>query len=240
MSIKEHDSALLGAYVLGALDEQEVRDVDEHVASCERCRDELDGLREMESALGEVPPEAFIDGPPEGGDLVLQRTLRQARSEGDRSELRRRVALSAVAAVAAAAVLGLGIVLGQGSGTERNEAGGTPSSAPVSTPPVSTPPAGTRVASGTSTATGARATVRLVPAREWVRVNAAVAGIPAGERCRLIVETADGRREVAGSWVVADRLKGSHLDGSAAVPVDDVTKVVVENEQGKEYVAVDL
>lgn len=237
MSIQQHDSELLGAYVLGTLDEQEVRAVDEHVESCPRCGDELDGLREMQAALGEVPPEAFLDGPPEGGDLLLQRTLRQARSERTGVERRRRVVLSAVAAVAAAAVLGGGVLIGRSFG-----GGTTPEAvpAPPSASVPAAPPAGTEVGSATSAATGTRMTVRVTPAADWVRVNASVKGIPAGERCRLIVVAKDGTREVAGSWLVADEAKGANLDGSAAVQVDDVAKVVVENDRGKEYVAVEL
>ncbi|WP_405868567.1 zf-HC2 domain-containing protein [Streptomyces sp. NBC_00005] len=234
MSIKEHDSALLGAYVLGTLDEREVRAVDEHVAACDRCREELDGLREMEAALGEVPPEAFLDGPPEGGDLLLQRTIRQVRNERDGVERRRRTALVAVAAVAAAAVLGGGVLIGRQAGGGTNQVADPPATT-VTAP--ATPPAGTRVASGTSASTGSRMTVRVTPAASWVRVNASVNGIPVGEHCRLIVESKDGKREVAGSWVVADEDKGANLDGSAAIASDDVAKVLVENEQGKEYVS---
>ncbi|MEU1181889.1 zf-HC2 domain-containing protein [Streptomyces sp. NPDC005820] len=237
MSIRQHDSALLGAYVLGVLDEREVRAVDEHVASCERCREELDGLREMEAALGEVPPEAFLDGPPEGGDLLLQRTLRRARGERDGVERRRRVVLTAVAAVAAAAVLGGGVLIGRGTGGGTTPVAEPP---PPSTTAVATPPAGGKVGSGTSATTGSRMTVRVTPAAQWVRVNASVKGIPAGEKCRLIVVSKDGSREVAGSWLVADEVKGANLDGSAAVPAADVAKVVVENDHGKEYVAVAL
>ncbi|GAA3776947.1 zf-HC2 domain-containing protein [Streptomyces phyllanthi] len=213
-----------------------MRAVDEHVASCQKCGDELNGLREMQEALGEVPPEAFLDGPPEGGDLLLQRTLRRARSERDGVERRRRVVLSAVAAVAAAAVLGGGVLIGQGFGGQKAQAGnGSEPPAPTAT---ATPPAGIKIASGTSASTGTRMSVQVTPASDWVRVNASVKGIPAGERCRLIVVAEDGSREIAGSWLVADKEKGSNLDGSAAVPVDDVAKVVVENEEGKEYVAV--
>lgn len=237
MSIQEHDSELLGAYVLGTLDEQEVRAIDEHVESCPRCGDQLDGLREMRTALGEVPPEAFLDGPPEGGDLMLQRTLRQARSERSGVERRRRVVLSAVAAVAAAAVLGGGVLIGQALGGRTTQVA---EPAPPSSSAPATPPAGTEVGSGTSADTGSRMTVRVTPAADWVRVNASVNGIPAGERCRLIVVAKDGSREVAGSWIVADEEKGANLDGSAAVRVGDVAKVVVENDHGKEYVAVEL
>ncbi|MGW1024036.1 zf-HC2 domain-containing protein [Streptomyces sp. NPDC002577] len=237
MSIQQHDSALLGAYVLGALDDQEVRAVEEHVAACERCREELDGLREMEAALGEVPPEAFLDGPPEGGDLLLQRTLRRVRSERDGVERRRRTVLVAVAAVAAAAVLGGGVVIGRGIGGETAQVADPPAtstSAPV------TPVPGEKVASGTNPATGTEMTVRVTPAAQWVRVNASVKGIPAGERCRLIVVSSDGSREVAGSWLVANEEKGANLDGSAAVPVDKVSQVVVQNDKGKEYVALKI
>ncbi|WP_369036668.1 MULTISPECIES: anti-sigma factor family protein [Streptomyces] len=227
MSIQQHDSELLGAYVLGALVEQEVLAVDEHVASCQKCRDELDGLRELESALGEVPPEAFLDGPPEDGDLMLQRTLRQARGERDGAERRRWSAMAAVAAVVAAAVLGGGVLIGQSSGDENVDALPAPTSTPV---------AGTKVASGTSAETGSTMAVRVTPAADWVRINAAVKGIPAGELCRLIVVTKDGSREVAGSWLTADEAKGADLDGSAAVPIDEIAEIRVENDKGTEYV----
>ncbi|MEU3727313.1 zf-HC2 domain-containing protein, partial [Streptomyces sp. NPDC031705] len=77
----EEEPELLGAYVLGVLDEEEVRRVGEHLGDCVRCREEVAALREMERVLGEVPEEAFLDGPPPGGDLLLQRTLRQVRGE---------------------------------------------------------------------------------------------------------------------------------------------------------------
>ncbi|MEU1181887.1 anti-sigma factor [Streptomyces sp. NPDC005820] len=209
MSIQQHDSELLGAHVLGTLDER-------------------------------VPPEAFLDGPPEGGDLLLQRTLRKARGERDGAERRRRAVLTAVAAVAATAVLGGGVLIGRGMGGPHTPPQADPPLPSVSVPAI--PPSGTKVASGTSTSTGTgtRMTVRLTPAADWVRVNASVKGIPAGERCRLILESNDGKREIAGSWVVADAVRGADLDGSAAVRSVDVAKVLVENEQGKEYVSLNV
>ncbi|MGW1433068.1 anti-sigma factor family protein [Streptomyces sp. NPDC002431] len=237
MSIKEHDSELLGAYVLGALDEREVRTVDEHVASCQKCRDELGELRDMESALGEVPPEAFLDGPPEGGDLLLQRTLRQARSERAGQTLRRRAALGAVAAVAAGAVLAGGILIGQNTGAGRALEAHPPTPSVTATAPA-TPPGSVRVVEGHSPRTGSGMRLKVTPAVDWIRLNASVTGIPAGERCRIVVVAKGGKREIAGSWLVADKEKGANLDGSAAVPMDDVEKVVVENDRGKEYVQV--
>jgi len=50
------------------------------MSGCAMCRREYEELTEMTGVLGELPPEAFLDGPPDG-DLVLQRTLRQIRAE---------------------------------------------------------------------------------------------------------------------------------------------------------------
>jgi hypothetical protein len=55
----EAASELLGAYALDAVDDDELIDLEEHLASCPRCRAELDGLREAAGALGnsvEQPP----------------------------------------------------------------------------------------------------------------------------------------------------------------------------------------
>ncbi|MEV8532449.1 zf-HC2 domain-containing protein [Streptomyces sp. NPDC051211] len=241
MNRQQHaEEELLGPYVLGVLDEADVLRVEEHVAGCEQCGREVTALREMEAALGEVPQEAFLDGPPQGGDLLLQRTLRQMRSERAGSLRRRRAVVGLAAAAAFAAVFWAGTAAGGG--------GGEPPVAlplpPATTAPTSpaTPPAGTRLGSATDEATGARMTVRMVPATQWVRVNAAVTGVPPGERCRLVVVARDGSRTTAGSWVVGSQAngeaKGASLDGSAAVDPADVKEIVVENEAGKAFVTV--
>lgn len=85
MNRQRHEEELLGPYVLGVLDAEELRRVEEHMSGCVQCREEVAALREMEAALGEVPDEAFFDGPPQGGDLLLQRTLREMRGERDRA-----------------------------------------------------------------------------------------------------------------------------------------------------------
>src|SRR5437879_4028912 len=74
-----HERTRLGAYSLGALTPAEVNEIDAHLASCLACRRELAELSAVRDMLGEVPPEAFLDGPPLGHDLLLARTLRAAR-----------------------------------------------------------------------------------------------------------------------------------------------------------------
>ena len=80
-------------------------------------------------------------------------------------------------------------------------------------------------------------TATLTPAAGWVRLTTTVKGIPAGERCYVIVEARDGTRQVAGSWLVSESgwRDGVTLDGSALVPVDQVAAVIVENEAGRVF-----
>jgi hypothetical protein len=229
----QHEPQLLGAYVLGALEQQEVRIVEQHLSSCPECRGELDELRAMEAYLGDVPPEALLDGPPEGGDLLLQRTLRQMRTERGGAVRRRQFALGAAAAVVAAVVLGSGVVVGRSTAPVTDALPGPSSS-------VAAPPAGTKVATFADPSTGARMTVQVKPAAGWVRVNAGIAGIPQNEKCRLFVVAKDGHREEIGSWLVskAGEADGTNLDGSALIAPDDVAAVEVENFDGKKFVSV--
>jgi hypothetical protein len=229
----QHDPQLLGAYVLGAMDEQEVREMDEHLASCPDCTRELEDLRAMEAYLGEVPPEAMLDGPPEGGDLLLQRTLRQVRSERGGVARRRQFALGAAAAVVAALVLGAGVFVGKATSPGSDVA--APS--PTTTAP---DPTGTKLATFTDPVTKASMTVKVVPAAGWVRTNMSINGIPEGEKCRIFVVAKDGSRQEAGSWVVSKKgaAEGTNLDGSALVAPADVKSVVVENFAGKKFVEV--
>ncbi|MFE4309479.1 zf-HC2 domain-containing protein [Streptomyces sp. NPDC056891] len=236
---QREEEELLGPYVLGVLDETDTRRLEAHVNDCAACREEVSALREMEAALGEVPPEAFLDGPPQGGDLLLQRTLRQMRGESAKARNRRGGLIGLAAAAALAGVFW--------AGTATSGAGDPvalpPNPPPTSTTAPATPPPGTRVASATDATSGARMTVRVTPAAAWVRVHAAVTGLPPGERCKLVVVGRDGSRTTAGSWVVGEAPgggegKGASLDGSAAVDPADVQAVVVENEAGKTFVTV--
>ncbi|RKT12214.1 putative zinc finger protein [Streptomyces sp. 1114.5] len=235
----ERIAELVGAYVLGVLDPAESAAVERHLADCPACRQEVAELRELETVLGEVPPELMVDGPPTGGDLLLQRTLRQARAERGSALVRRRTRIGTVAAVAAAAALVLGIAVGRGTVTAPPVAvGPAPTAAPTAT--VTPPPAGTRTGSVTDPATGARMTLTMTPAMGWVRVNAAVTGIPAGQRCHLVVNARGGTTADAGSWLVSavGAKSGTTLDGSAIVAPEDVVSVSVVNESGQTFVTV--
>ena len=47
---------LLGVYVVGAIDPAERAAVEEHLAECASCRDELAGLASLPAMLSRVPP----------------------------------------------------------------------------------------------------------------------------------------------------------------------------------------
>jgi hypothetical protein len=229
-----HDVEALGAHAFGLLDDAEAGAVEAHVAGCDACRRELAELRATVIALDEIPSEALLDGPPEGGDVLLARTLRRMREESGERPAGRWMFAAAAAVVAVGAVLAGGITLGSAI-TSRDE---PPSAAP--TPAVSATPPGTRQAEAGDPVTGARMAVTVTPAPGWVRVSAQVRGIDAGERCQLLVEAADGTTELAASWLVspAGERNGTQVAGSAIVPPDRVVAIVVANEAGRRFVRV--
>jgi len=109
--------AQVGPYALDALDEGDEQGFEEHLALCERCREELAGLREAAASLAYGAPRAVP--PPE----LKQRILAQARAERRNVvPLRRRrnwtAPLAAAAAVAACAAIVLGIWAGSLSNSQ--------------------------------------------------------------------------------------------------------------------------
>ncbi|WP_326836748.1 zf-HC2 domain-containing protein [Amycolatopsis rhabdoformis] len=233
MSAIEQEHAQLGAYVLGALDPGEAVEFERHLATCAQCRFELKDFGALREALDEVPPEAFLDGPPEGGDLLLQRTLRRIRAEEEQAEpvpepsrgtgQRRGVWLTAAAVVAVVA-LGGGVFIGRQTAPE---------------PAQQVAVAGTRDVAATNAATGASLTASVIPAPGWVKVHVAVKGIPAGEKCKLVVTDKSGAKWDAGSWVVSEKwsTQGFGLDGSALVAPADVASVGIVTLDGRDLVS---
>jgi anti-sigma-K factor RskA len=101
--------SLVAPYALHALDDEEGRSFEEHLAVCERCREELAGLREAAASLA-----YGAAGPPPPPELK-ERILAQARSERQNVASlpgRRRnwtAPLAAAAALAASVAIGLGV-----------------------------------------------------------------------------------------------------------------------------------
>jgi hypothetical protein len=227
------DHADIAGYLMDTLTPEQKQQVEEHLADCTECRTEVDSLREWTAALEAVPEAMLLDGPPDDADLLLQRTLREIRAESSGRRHRRTAMLTLVAAAVVAVALVGGVLTGRSTAPDR------PLAQPTAAPQTSTPP-GTRLATATDPATGARLSVAVVPAAGWVRVNATVGGIPAGERCRLEVVGRDGTPVLAGSWLVspAGAAGGTTLNGSALIDPAQVVAVRVVTTAGKQYVSV--
>jgi anti-sigma factor RsiW len=99
-----HD--LTAAYALDALDPEEAREYEAHLARCERCRDELASLSEAAGAL------AYATEAPVPPAELRARILQQAQRERPNVvplRPRRLAPLGAAAAVAACVAVGLGV-----------------------------------------------------------------------------------------------------------------------------------
>jgi len=228
--MSEHDRTQLGAYALGALEPDEVHEVDEHLATCAECRTELAELQEMNDFLGEVPPEAFLDGPPEGGDLLLQRTLREVRALAPepvpaaapvKVKRRSRWLLVAAAFVLVAGALVGGVALGRQTAPQADE-----------------PVAGYKEVTATDATTGTKMATTVEPRAgwSWVRVN--ITGLKAGAQCQMFVTDTSGKTWIAGSWVVSPKAarEGSAFGGGVLVPLDQVRSVEIKTLQGEHVV----
>jgi hypothetical protein len=224
--VSGHETELLGAYVLGVLDGEEWESVRRHLDGCPYCRLEVDDLRQMEAALGEVPPEAFLEGPPPGGDLLLRKAIDQVRGERRTRQRRRSTRLAVAAAAIAVVALAGGLLAGRLTAPD----------APAA-PAAAVAVAG-RTAAATDPGTGATLSVAVEPAAGWVRLRATIGGIAAGEPCRLYAVARDGSRWQVGSWVA--EANGTTLDGTALIPPDQVTSVQAETYAGLVLVSVDV
>jgi anti-sigma factor RsiW len=223
------DHVDIAGYLVEMLTPEQKQRADAHIRGCAECRDEIESMQQWSSALRDVPEVMLLDGPPEGADLLLQRTLRQVRTEtSHRRQRRSGMLVSAAAAVIVAAIAG-GVLIGRGTAPTE------PLAAPTA---AASAPAGTRTVSAVGTGTGARMIVTVTPAAGWVRVSATVGGIPAGEKCRLEVVGRDGTAVLAGGWLVSEAgaADGTTLNGSALIDPAQVASVRVVNTSGKEFV----
>ncbi|MEU8820706.1 zf-HC2 domain-containing protein [Actinoplanes sp. NPDC048796] len=225
-----NDHVDLAGYLMEMLTPEQKAAADEHLAACAECRAEIESLREWSAQLGEVPEAMLLDGPPDDADLLLQRTLRQVRTESAGRRKRRWASVTGIAAVAVAVAVAGGLVVGRQT---------APTTEPIAQATTSAA-AGARTGSATDATTGATMRTTVIPAAGWVRVSATVGGIPAGEKCVLEVVGQDGTPAVAGSWLVspAGEADGTTLSGSALIDPADVASVRVVNTTGKQFVTV--
>jgi anti-sigma factor RsiW len=181
----------LGVYVLGAIDPAERAQVDEHLATCADCREELASLAGLPALLRRVPTAeaerlAVADQADRAaeetaaGDEMLPSLL--ARTAQAR-RVRRWRELAAAAAVASVLASGTS---GPGSGSHAQAAARHT----------------WHTVSAVDSTTGATLTVKYASVPWGTTMTARVSGIPAGTVCEFVVTDTHGHRFVLGGWRV--------------------------------------
>ena len=193
----------LGVYVLGAIEPAERTLVDNHLATCRDCRDELAGLAGLPALLARVSPEEVsritaddvqpvVDERPSEDLLGTVIDLAAAR--------RRKNNLRYIGAAAAAAAIAVGAFAGLQTAGTRTVA------CPAVVKTVPDFQVGTNTwetVSGRSSTTGAAATVAYSPVRWGYALATKVSGIPVNTTCDMWVVHPDGSRTHVANWTTA-------------------------------------
>jgi predicted anti-sigma-YlaC factor YlaD len=187
----------LGVYVLGAIDPAERTQVDEHLATCPDCREELASLAGLPALLRRVPTaEAERLAVADPADLLTEETAASdlLPSVMGRMARARRVRRWRELAVAAAVVV---LALGAGA-AGANLLQSTPASQVV----VQGPAHAWQTVSATDSLSGASLTVKYAPMSWGTTMAVHVWGIPSGTVCQFQVTDSQGHHWVVGGWRV--------------------------------------
>lgn len=209
-----HVRLALGVYVLGSIDPADRPAVEEHLAQCPSCRDELASLAGIPGLLGrlEEPEVVGLADPPDSAGQLLNRTLRAAAAH--RRSRRRRVLLRAAALVLLLTGIGAGAkVLTSGNNT----------SAPATV---------------SLTSTAGPLSVRAgLTARAWgTSVDLRLSGVPGGYRCRVVAVSRDGGTDTAASYT--STYAGSMLvSGATALQLAEITELRIIDTSGRTLVS---
>jgi hypothetical protein len=226
----------VGAYLLGALDDDEMARFEEHLAECDLCGAELDQLGGVVPVLAELRIDSTdgtdgtgLTGPP-SGDALLDRLL--AEVSGRRRTHRRWLAV----AVAAAAVLVVGgpvvAVLSVEHGTRADSSAATqvPASAQHT---------------GTDPATGVSAIVGVKDEGWGSMIDLRLTGVRGPLTCRLLVYAMDGNQQTVATWSVPADGYGTDtqpvpltVHGAAGLHAGDITRFEIRTERGDLLVSV--
>jgi Putative zinc-finger len=179
---------LLGVYVVGAIEPHERSVVDEHLASCRPCRDELAGLAGLPAMLSRVPA-ADVDRleSPDGLPESVEPSAELLNSLLAKVAVRRRSRLwKGLVGIAAAVAV----------------AAGSAATAVQLAQPATQAAAHADVARASSSTTGVGAVVDYTTT-PWgsTAMRVRVSGIAAGTTCQFWVVGKDGRA-FAGQWTV--------------------------------------
>jgi hypothetical protein len=188
----------LGVYVLGAIDPADRALVDEHLATCRECREELAGLAGLPALLRRVPTAeaerlAMADPADETAlDTAAAELLPSALARTTQVRRMRRWRELAAAAVVAVLALGAGA-----AGAHLLNAG-----TPAPRPAVAGPVLHWQTVAHTDAATQSGIRVRYARQPWGTKMEVQVWGIRQGTVCQFLVVDTHGHHWVLGGWRV--------------------------------------
>jgi hypothetical protein len=185
----------LGVYVLGAIDPAERALVEEHLSSCQECREELASLAGLPAMLRKVPvvEAERLAAPEQDPELAGVPSAELLTSLIARTtNVRRMHRWRTVAAAAAVAIVALG-----GGAFAANEL--QHSGAPA--PPGNAQTVAWQQTSGSGPVAGAHLTVRYRHESGGTQMWVNVTGLQPGSVCEFQVTDATGGKSMAGSWI---------------------------------------
>ena len=216
MTAHEDLQRALGSYVLGALDPAERHAVDEHLASCESCREQLASYAVVPGLLSRLSlPEAMggtLLAPPSLLPAVLS-AVERARQVRDRQVLRWRIA-SAALAVAASAAAALVLT----------------TQATRNVPAVD---AGDVRALAAATGSPAHGDVAFQRRLWGTEIHLHLKDLPAADAYVLYAVDSAGTRSVVARWGRTPS-GAAEVPGAAAVPPEAIANVVIATTGGTE------
>jgi hypothetical protein len=225
----------LGVLVLGALEPAERPAVEEHLAQCSRCTAILAELAALPGLLHRLDPiERVRSGPPQEASapwssprpareqlpLLAPPALRDRLVGAARAERMRRRRRWA-AGISAAAIL-LGVVL---AGTVLGDLWGSGHGTSAI------------VASATDSSSAVHADVRLKPDGSGTELALQLTGVAPAEHCRLVAVDAQGRQQVAATWVATYEGRAT-VTGHTSLQPRQIARLLVVTDAGRRLVRV--
>lgn len=217
MILDHHDARLaLGAYLLGALDPDEARAVEAHVATCPDCQAEIEELETLPALLDGVPsaraealaeaPALLNEGPTPPALLARVRARRRAL----------RLRWTGALAGAAAASLALGAALGP-----------VVVGAPTATPSPSTSPAASY---SLTSSDGAQVDLALVRKGWGTELDLVCRGMPSAGVFSVWVVGDDGAPERAASWSSTGYAGRAVLTGATSYQLASIRSIQIRDD----------
>lgn len=209
MTASDHDSYrdLTAAYVLGALDAGERAEIEEHLETCDACRNDVVSFAPLPALLGRVDADDVAPDHPEAGADALVIAVRADVARLDRS--RRRWRWGAGLAAAAAVVLAALLAVGDDDAPARLTDG-------------------VQLAVATSSA-GTSADV-IATERAWgTYLYLSATGLPDRDGYEMWTVDAGGSWEPVGSWSPTPEGR-AELGCSTALTLADIDRVVITSE----------